>query len=62
MSLRRSTTDEEDDSTVAGEERNSRKELNVAECTGVMPFRAIHGVLYVVGGNYEIPPLINALL
>lgn len=55
--LRRITTDEKDQSTVAERRQNCGMDLNVGECLVVEPVGAVRGVVHVVPNNYGVPPL-----
>lgn len=59
--LRFRTTDEADNSAVAGRRLSRRTERNVGEWFGVELFREIRRLMHVVRGNYGIPFLSRSL-
>lgn len=57
-----SDTDEEDHRAAGEEELNNRMERDVSSSLGMEPRTAISGVVYVVCGDYDTPPLNRPLL
>lgn len=55
------TTEEQNSSTVKGEEPNDKTELNLRKWFGVEHLRAISGVVHLVRGNYGTLPLSRLL-